>query len=198
MSDPHTELDALLEELLSNPGTEDEVEERIKRRFEQTRAVMALDLCGFSKTTQERGIVAFLAFIHLMRKVARPIVERHQGVIVDAVADNILCVFDFVEDALGASRELVTELRHDAGSGDIELHASVAIGHGTILNFGNVRIAGDEVNLASKLGEDIAEADEILLTEGAAAELDTEGLTRRELRHGDLDLVFYLVPAQPA
>ena len=193
--DHGTELDALLEELLQKPEAEDKIEERIRRRFEQTRAVMALDLCGFSKTTQERGVIAFLAFIHLMRRVSQPIVERHRGVIVDAVADNILCLFDFVEDALGASRELIEELRRDEGSADVELHASVGIGFGRILNFGDVRIAGDEVNLASKLGEDVAQADEILLTAAAAEALtERDGFARRTIHVGGLEVACYQAP----
>jgi adenylate cyclase len=191
--DPQVELDTLLTQLLERPEAEDEIEARIRERFEETRAVLALDLCGFSKTTRERGIVAFLAFIHLMRRVSGPIVERHGGRVVDAIADNILCVFDRVDDALAAARELIVELRRDEGSADVELHASVGIGYGPILNFGNLRIAGDEVNLASKLGEDVADADEILLTSAANETLADPGydVQERRIAVGDLDLVCY-------
>lgn len=54
----------------------------------------------------------------------------------------------------------------------------VGIGFGRILRIGDVDVFGAEVNAASKLGEDIAKADQILVTRAACeAAGDLEGLS---------------------
>ncbi len=75
--------------------------------------------------------------------------------------------------------------------GGRELYVSVGIGYGPVLLIGDEDMMGNEVNLACKLGEDVAEYGEILLTEAAARELaGAETLDARlvsvsglELRH---------------
>lgn len=52
------------------------------------------------------------------------------------------------------------------------LYASIGIGYGAILNIAGEDMYGDEVNLASKLGEDVAQRGEILLTAAARARID--------------------------
>ena len=59
---------------------------------------------------------------------------------------------------------------------DWDLHASIGIGWGELLMIADDDdFYGNELNLASKLGEDIAEAGETLLTEAAHARLMEEG-----------------------
>ena len=55
---------------------------------------------------------------------------------------------------------------------DRRLYASIGIGFGDILVLADEDLFGDEVNLASKLGEDVAQGGMVLLTEAARAELD--------------------------
>lgn len=80
-------------------------------------------------------------------------------------------------EAVAAAREIVRLL----GSvnlllpEDCRLHASIAIGYGRILNIDEDDLYGDEVNLASKLGEDIAGRGAILLTEAAKAQTNAAG-----------------------
>ena len=92
---------------------------------------------------------------------------------IKADADNLFCLFDRVRDAVDASLEIISRLDAANIVLPVEKHLYVAfgIGHGVILNLANEDIFGDEVNLASKLGEDIAEKGEILLTSAAKAEL---------------------------
>ena len=47
----------------------------------------------------------------------------------------------------------------------------IGIGYGKMLDGGDEGMYGDEVNLAYKLGEDVAEAGEILLTESSHEEV---------------------------
>lgn len=48
-----------------------------------------------------------------------------------------------------------------------EVYASFVIGYGSLLVIGGDDVYGDEMNLACKLGEDLAERGEVLLTQAA-------------------------------
>lgn len=65
---------------------------------------------------------------------------------------------------------MVAEGNRDAPEAD-RIEVAVGIGHGPIL-LADHDFFGDEVNLASKLGEDIAGHGEILLTQAARKELN--------------------------
>ncbi|MCI0659994.1 MAG: hypothetical protein L0220_02865 [Acidobacteria bacterium] len=97
-------------------------------------------------------------------------------------ADNLFCLFDTVADAVKASREIITRLNavNVVLPVDRQLYVAFGIGYGKILNISDEDLFGDEVNLASKLGEDIAEKGEVLLTSAARAELDGSGIATRE------------------
>jgi adenylate cyclase len=190
-------LDAMLEEMLDRPEHRDEIEEEIEGVFTQQRAVMILDMSGFSRTTKDRGIVAFLLMIHQMQLLAVPCIEENEGVVIKKEADNLFCLFDQVADAVAASREITTRLKtaNVVLPKDMELYVSIGIGYGPILNIENEDIWGNEVNLASKLGEDIAELGEILLTEDARSQMGDAGSTfvERSVSISGLDLKFFEV-----
>ena len=162
---------ALLDELIEHPGDRTEIEQRILAEFAEAKAIMVVDLCGFSRATATFGIVPIMVMIYRTRSLARPVIEKHGGVLVEAKADNLLCLFDTVDQALAASREIVLVLDEATTllPEDFELYASIGIGYGPILNVGSELVAGPEVNLASKVGEDIADQGETLLTESAVA-----------------------------
>ena len=52
----------------------------------------------------------------------------------------------------------------------------VGLGFGRVLRIGDADVFGAEVNAASKLGEDIAKAGEILVTQGVKAALEGSGI----------------------
>lgn len=190
-------LDAMLEDMLDRPEHRDEIEDEIEGVFTQERAVMILDMSGFSRTTKDRGIVAFLLMIHQMQLLSVPSIEENNGVVIKKEADNLFCLFDRVEDAVTASREITRRLKtaNVVLPKDMELYVSIGIGYGPILNIENEDIWGSEVNLASKLGEDIAELGEILLTEDARAKIEATDaeFVERSVSISGLDLKFYEV-----
>jgi class 3 adenylate cyclase len=175
-------LDRILKEMIERPEAQEELAREVDSHFGETRAVMVLDMSGFSRTTQRRGIVAFLLMIHQMKLIATPTVEANGGLVVKSEADNLYCLFETVKGAIKASRELI--LRLDTGNlllpEERRLYAAIGIGHGRIINIDEEDLFGDEVNLASKLGEDIAERGQILLTEAARAEAADAGIETRE------------------
>lgn len=189
-------LDELLSKIIEEPERRHEITAEIERDFTLRRAVMVLDMSGFSRTTQVHGVVSFLMMIHQMRLLAVPTIEARGGVLVKAEADNLYCLFDRVDDAVAASREIIRQLATvnvllPAGR---RLYASIGIGYGDILVLGGEDLFGDEVNLASKLGEDVAQGGMLLLTEAARAELDPAVTTTEERASiSGLTLVYHTV-----
>ena len=176
------ELDRLLTEITRHPERESEITKIIEDTFNQTKAVLVLDMSGFSRTTRLYGIVAFLWMIHQTQLICRPCVEQKQGRVIKADADNLLCAFDTVDQAVSAGREIQERLSTANLALPVEkqLYASIGIGYGNILMLGDEDLFGDEVNLACKLGEDIGNEGDILLTSAARAKLTDSSIVTRE------------------
>jgi len=175
-------LGQLLNDMISFPERRADIAQNIEDTFGQCKAVLTLDMSGFSRTTQQHGIISFLLMIHQMQLICRPCVEQSGGTVIKTDADNLFCLFDTVADAVKASQEIITRLNavNMVLPADRQLYVAFGIGYGKILNVGDEDIFGDEMNLACKLGEDIAERGEILLTPAAMAELNGSGINMRE------------------
>jgi class 3 adenylate cyclase len=190
-------LTKLLDELGEYPEHPEEIEQRIEEIFKQERAILILDMSGFTRTTHRSGIIRFLLMIHQMQRLALPSVEEHGGLFVNAFADNLTCLFDSVEDAVVASTEIARRLKsaNVVLPADRELYVSIGSGYGPILNVANEAIYGSEVNLASKLGEDIAELGEVLVTKNGYAEIEKTDIkcTEHTISISGLDVTYYSV-----
>ena len=137
------------------------IDAEIRDRFRQTHAIVVIDMVGFSRKTQVNGIIPALQEIHLLQDIAIPILEKHGGRVFKVDADNLYVVFADAQLALQATDHLLVHLNA------ADIHVSIGIGYGEVLVIGDDDLYGHEMNLASKLGEDIAGNDEILLTEAA-------------------------------
>jgi class 3 adenylate cyclase len=187
-------LDLLLDKIIHEPERRSEIAAEIERDFTQRRAVLVLDMSGFSRTTQVHGVVSFLLMIHQMRLLAAPVIEAHAGTLLKAEADNLYCLFARVDDAVAAARAIIGKLDtvNVLLPSGRRLYASIGIGFGDILVLADEDLFGDEVNLASKLGEDVAQGGMVLLTEAAHAELDSTVRTLEERASvSGLALVYY-------
>jgi len=190
-------LERLLDALIDHPEERLAITRDIEDIFGQEKAVMALDMSGFSRTTQRLGIVSFLLMIHQMKLLAVPCIEAATGLVLKAEADNLFALFDSVDDAVRASQEIIQRLNaaNIVLPDGRRLYVSVGIGYGYVLNIEDRDLWGDEVNLASKLGEDIAQLGEILITAEARAHLQgpTILLQEENLSVSGLTLTYYRV-----
>lgn len=150
-----------------------DVEAEVARIFEETRAIMVLDMSGFSSTVLRHGILHFLAKIHEMRALVVPMVEELGGELVKYIGDDVVTLFPDVPRALDAARRIVAATHEECVEDDDlkGFRVAIGIGHGTFLHVPGHDVWGAEVNRAFKIGEDIANADEILLTRDAHAVL---------------------------
>jgi len=131
--------------------------------------VLVLDMAGFSMSVQRHGIIHHLAKIHRMRDIVGEVTESLRGVVVKFEADNAFLTFGTVATAICAAlcaKDRFAESNRVTAKED-GIEASIGIGYGPII-LADHDFYGDEVNLASKLGEDLAENGEVLLTQAAA------------------------------
>ena len=179
-TDLPADFESLLDEMIDFPARREEITARIHTGYARPKAVLVLDMCGFTRTTQRLGIIAFLLMIHRMRRICDPCFREHGGEFVEANADNLLYLFSTPGEAVAASRSAQALIaRVNEGLPDEErLYCSVGIGSGDVLCIGPGHIQGNEVNLAAKLGEDIAEQGQILLTVSARAAVPEDVVTR--------------------
>ncbi len=176
MVDDAAELARLLDARNEHPESLAEIDGEIWRRFGRTGAVLVLDMCGFSRLTMRYGITHFLAMIRRLGIIVRPVIAAAGGRVVKAEADNVFATFDDVPQALAAARAIQRNL--DTANTflpeDWDLHAGIGIGYGPLLLIGAHDLFGSEMNLASKLGEDVAGRGEILLSAAARARVADE------------------------
>lgn len=145
------------------------VDKRIWDLFGETWAVMFTDLSGFSRQVEKFGILHFLQVIHEHKQLLSPLIARHDGILIKIEADSLLVIFRRTSAAVRCAVEMQTVLDevNRTRTPETEVLLCVGIGHGEILRIGDLDVFGREVNAASKLGEDVAKAREILLTRAA-------------------------------
>jgi adenylate cyclase len=171
----HELLRRLLSERNQYPDRAPQIDEQIKRAFERRVAILALDMCGFSRLTAQHGIIHYLAMIHQMHEAAAPAVAGNGGTVVKQEADNVWAIFDDPAHALEAALDIFRafDAINSVVPEERDIYGSIGIGFGETLLIGEDDLFGSEMNLASKLGEDLAEQREILLTEPAYKTLPT-------------------------
>ena len=149
----------------------DALDKEITSSLETTAAVMVCDSSGFTRTTRSKGILHFLALLIQSYELSIPLVKTHGGVLIKNEADNLIAKFDTVDAAAECAMAIQeahfkrnTSLEHD----DEHFHVCIGIEYGKFLKLED-DIFGDAVNIAYKLGEDIAGRGEILVTQTVAS-----------------------------
>lgn len=149
------------------------IEARLWKEFGAVKAVLVLDLSGFSLLTQKYGIVHYLSMVRRMQLITQPIVEKAGGEVVKFEADNCFAMFDSVLAAVQAAIALnhAFDEINIYTADQFDIRVAIGIDYGDVLLIGGPDYFGDTVNTASKLGEDQARPGEILITERALAQI---------------------------
>ncbi len=107
--------------------------------------------------------------IRRMQLTVEPIISGHGGMLIKFEADNC---FAILPNPLAAARSAIS-IQHAFNAAnlitadDLDIHVSIGIDYGKILIINNDDMFGDAVNRACKMGEDLGNADEILITKDA-------------------------------
>src|SRR5215216_2752698 len=147
-------------------------------------AVFILDMSGFSMLTRKYGIVHYLSMVRRMQLTTEPIVKSYGGFMIKYEADNCFAVFPDPLSAVNAAIAMQHAFRAEnlLTSDDLDIHISCGIDYGQILIVGREDCFGDPVNRASKMGEDLAVAGEILVTKEAMDMIpENAGIKAREM-----------------
>jgi adenylate cyclase len=164
-----------LVEQRTRPGADTaRIDQRIWDLFGEDWAVMFTDLAGFSRQVAEFGIIHFLQVIFEKKRLLTPIIGEHDGILIKVEADSFLILFKRPETAVRCAIEMQRAAVHLSRRRrpEEQILLCVGIGYGRILRIGDLDVFGQEVNAASKLGEDIAKRDEILVTDAVRRALD--------------------------
>jgi class 3 adenylate cyclase len=128
---------------------------------------MFTDLSGFSRGVENFGIIHFLQIIYQHNTLVAPIIDDHQGFLLKVEGDSLLALFRRPEAALQCAIEMQRACQRisQRKMAEEEILLCVGLGYGDVLRIGEHEVFGAQVNAASKLGEDTAGANEILVTD---------------------------------
>jgi len=169
----------------AEPGADTpSIDRRIWDLFGEDWAIMFTDLAGFSRQVAAFGILHFLQIIWEQQRVLLPIVGDHDGILVKIEADSFLILFRRPERALtcAVAMQRAAQAESSKKRPEERVLLCIGIGYGRILRIGDTDVFGAEVNAASKLGEDRAKQDEILVTGAVrAAAGDVPGVSFEQI-----------------
>ena len=157
-------------------GRQADIANGIWRKYGVRKAALVVDLSGFSKRAATKdGLLEFLGVVRRMQTAARPIVVMHGGEIVKMEADNCFAVFDRAEEAALAAFELIDASHAIVEFEAMDLRVCCGLEIGEILLLPDHDFFGNAVNVASRLGEDLAKPDEVLVGRDIRAALESAG-----------------------
>lgn len=190
-------LERLIARRLEPDADVESIDRIIEKRFTERWAVVFTDLVGFSRRTRDFGIIHFLTVIYRKGLLLKPVLDEEGGLLLKEEADSWLIAF---RDPVHAVQTMIRCQgiceAYNAGVEEKDrVELCVGAGYGDVLKIGDEDIWGKEVNLASKLGEDIARRGEILVTPSLATELEGAlpgtSLEHRDASFGELGLPHY-------
>ena len=161
-------------------------------------AMLVLDSSGFTRNTQESGILSYLACIVRLRDMMDPILTRFDCISWRAATDNVFAEFKTADGALAAALEIqrLVDAANIQVQNSEKFGVCIGIGFGDVLRSLSEGVFGSEMNLASKLGEDLAGNGEILLTESAYQEISEDhgkNIKGRRTAVSGVELSYYII-----
>lgn len=161
----------------SSRAAQDDFDAEVWSRLGVEGTILVTDLSGFTRTTRTRGILHFLTIFRRSEVVAGPVVAAYDGRVLKHEADDLIVEFRSPRRAIEAALELQRRFRalNATLAEDERVGLCVGIEHGRYLGLADDAF-GDPVNVAYKLGEDVAEVGEILVGDVALTVARAEGL----------------------
>ena len=197
----HAEFDDLIATFAeeADPDRAEGIRRDIWSRYGTEGTVFISDMASFSSTSRKAGVVHFLKMIHRARQIIAPIIEANNGTLLKCDADNCYAFFEKPDDAIKASFAVNAALfrANDAFGIGEQIYLSVGIDYGKVLLVGDIDFFGDPVNTASKLGEDLAVREEVLVTRRAIEHSDfkvPELAERMVARISEIEIQYVRLP----
>jgi adenylate cyclase len=154
-------------------------EKQGRGRGKERLAIVFTDLAAFSEWALEAGDDEAVRLLREVDRAMEPAVREHSGKVVKRMGDGMMAVFSDPADALAAlldARERLAEVSADGY--DPRFRAGIHVGRPR-------KLGGDyfgvDVNVAARLAEQ-ASPDEVLVSDAALRNLDTEELKVKKKR----------------
>jgi adenylate cyclase len=172
-------------------------ENEFSQKYCSKAAVLCLDMTGFTASTLKHSPMYSFYRILNVQKICLPVFKLFNAHIIHAFADNFTVIFHHPDHALDAACEVHRRIHlfYTTKATDAELaQCCIGIGYGKVYAIGHDRAMGDEMNRASKLGEDIAKGSETLITENVYKEVGKrKDLIFNLQTHDEVPFPFYTV-----
>jgi len=135
----------------------------LREKFKKRMAILFSDVCGFTKYMDTRGDISGRAWIQKHHDIVFPLIESHEGKILDIMGDGVMASFPDSLSAVKASVAIQKGLKEYNSKTEPaeQIHVKIGINVGELLADGD-NVAGDVVNVASRI-ESQADADQILI-----------------------------------
>jgi len=163
------------------------------------RAILSMDMTGFTSSVMARGELQSLLRIVDAQKVAIPVLQEFDAKLIRCFADDIVALFLQPNAAVDAALEVHRRIQLFNASplaSENPTLCCAGIGFGRVYSIGPNLAQGDEMNRASKLGEDVARGNETLLTERARSAVASRDDIEFEFQNQD-DQLFPFYRAVP-
>jgi adenylate cyclase len=186
---------SFLREYHQQPDRRGVIVDEVNRLFEREAGLLVVDTCGYTRSLRRQGVVPFLALLLRLNEIVARRVADAGGSRCFREADNFFAMFPTAAAATACGEAILREVAevNVGATPEDRLAVSIGVGFGPLLVIGDEQVYGEEVNLTSKVGEDLAGPDELLLTPGARESLgETEHrLEERRIVLSGLDIVAY-------
>lgn len=149
-------------------------------------AILVTDLSGMTRLTQKHGILHFLRIFRRCEVLCLPVISQFGGSAMKQEADDLIVIFPDAISAIqaGVGMQRVTQEVNGSLPEDDRVHMCIGLESGRLLRLADDAF-GDVVNVAFKLGEDIAEPGEVLIGETAHTEAAAAGFNFGDFRVSD-------------
>ena len=141
-------------------------------KYHHECAILSMDTTGYTSSAIRLGELQSLLRILDAQRVVVPVLQEFGAKLIRCFADDIVVLFEEPNAAIDAAFEVHRRIQLFNASplaSQNPTQCCVGIGFGWTYAIGPNLAQGDEMNRASKLGEDIARANETLITERAYA-----------------------------
>lgn len=171
---------SLLEALDARPSNDRAAQktfdDEIWKQRGATGAILVTDLSGFTRITKAHGIIHFLAIFRRCQRACMPLIEKHYGKLLKQEADDFVVFFDAPGSALQCAIDMLAATRklNETLPEEDKIYMCIGLEYGPLLRLDDDAF-GDTVNVAFKLGEDVARPMEILIGKHAYDRITADG-----------------------
>ena len=172
-------------------------EKAFREKYSWEKAILTIDMTGFTLSALQVGELNSLTRIFDAQRAALPVLQERGAELIRCFADDIIALFREPGEAIDSALEVHRRIEQFNASPLASSHPAVCcagIGFGRVFAIGPSQAQGEEMNRASKLGEEIARGSETLVTEKAFEAIgDRNDLVFERRDQDDLLFPFYRV-----